>query len=132
MGEHRSLVEACRAVGLDCRCEHLHTEPRFRVAIDQSRSLPLLYLVIRNDDSITPRPVHADPGIPAVLFAMAEKTVRREATMDIWLPYTELHRYVAWREGETWLVERLSDTAGTAAEAVQMVRKQFDEGATQT
>ena len=126
MGEHRSLVDACQAVGLECRCEHLHHEPRFRVSIDQTDATPLLSLVIRNDDSIVPRPLHADPNLPAVLFEVAEQTVCREEVLEIWLPCTDRHRFVAWQENGLWELRQLGGVARveTADEAVRLVRDQ--------
>jgi hypothetical protein len=128
MSNHRCLVDACRAVGLDCRCEHLHAEPRFRVAIDQSASRPLLYLAIRNDDSIGPHPLHLDPDLPGILFEVTEETVLREPELEVWLPHTELHRYVAWREGGVWKVGKLGERerADTAAGAVNALRHRSD------
>jgi hypothetical protein len=112
-------------VGLDCRCEHLHDEPRFRLGIDQSRSHPLLYLVLRNDDAIQPQPIHADPDTPGVLFEIAESTVRRDPDMGVWLPHVSRHRHVAWREAGTWRVTALNGAPpiATAAEAVAHARQ---------
>lgn len=128
MSEHRSLVDVCRAVGLNCRCEHLHTELRFRVAIDQSASRPLLYLVIRNDDSICPHPLHADPDLPGILFELTEETVRRAPEREIWLSHTEHHHFVVWREDGVWAVGKLGegDRPDTAAGAVDALRRQSD------
>ncbi len=134
MDDQRSLVDACRAVGLDCRCEHLHAEPRFRICIDQKADPPRLRLSIRNDDSIVPRPIHADIDVPAILFEVAEETVRREPTMNLWLPCTDHHRYVVWHEDSEWKAGKLApmERIETAAEAVRAVRKPAGDDAAPT
>jgi hypothetical protein len=121
MGERWSLVDACRSVGLDCRCEHRPGEPRFRLGIDHGRSRPLLYLTLRNDDALCPQPIHADPEVPGVFFEVAERTLARDpAPGGAWLPCTRRHRFVVWREAEGWRVERLhgANPTATVAEVV--------------
>ena len=123
MNAYRRLETACRAIDLDLRCESTPAEPRFSAALDLSGTNPILDLRYRNDGTITPAMLHHDPAVPGVLFEIVEETVRREPVLELWLPSTVRHRFVAWRDGGNWTLAPLPGDTGpvTVAEAVALV-----------
>ena len=129
MNAYRRFEAACRAIDLDFHCKATHTEPRFSVTIDpaetsrSSETLAILHLRYRNDDTMMPAVLHHDPDVPGVFFEIVEETVRRELVLELWLPCTKRHRFVAWRNGEAWSLAPLPEDADTAtvAEAVALV-----------
>ena len=123
MDDYRRFEAACRAVDLGFCCESTHTEPRFSATLDLAETGPTLNLRYRNDDTIMPAVLHHDPAARGVLFEIVEETVRREPTLELWLPCTARHRFVAWHNGEDWALAPLpKDTgAATVAEAVALV-----------
>lgn len=129
MDDYRRFEAACQAVGLELGCEASRTEPRFRASLDRAETGPILYLRYRNDDTITPAVLHHDPAVPGVLFEIVEETVRREPTLELWLPCTTRHRFVAWRQAEDWTLAPLpeSATAATVTEAVALLATREDD-----
>ncbi len=115
-----TLPEACRALGLRCRCELSHTEPRFTIDLEQEADGARLALTLRNDDSIVHRVVHCDLEVPGLLLSIAEQTIQREPVMDLWLPQTAEHRYVLFRPADRWRLEALPGLvqAETVREAI--------------
>jgi len=115
-----TLPEACRALGLRCRCELTHTEPRFTIDLEPETDGARLVLTLRNDDSIAHRVIHHDLEVPGLLLSIEEQTVQREPVMDLWLPHAAEHRYVLFRPDTDWRLEALPGLmrADTVREAI--------------
>jgi len=120
-----TLPEACRALGLRCRCEASHTEPRFTLELAADDGAPQLTLVQRDDGGVTHNVAHLDLEVPGLLLEVTEETVQREPVMNLWLPHTASHRYVLYRSGEQWRLGALPGLARfeTVGEAVAILEK---------
>lgn len=114
MKAYRCLEAACRSIDLGLRCECAPTEPRFQAALDHAAESTILALRLRNDDTISPAAVHHDPAVPGLLFEIVEETVRREPSLSLWLPCTERHQFLAWRNGGDWMLEQVPGGARVA------------------
>ena len=118
-----TLPEACQALGLACRCEHLPGEPRFSIDLDHHASEPRLVLTLRGDGAIAPAVVHCDDAVPGLLLCLEERSLQREPVMDLWLPDSRAHRYVVYRDATRWRVASLRDdaTPTTVREALDLL-----------
>ena len=109
-----TLPEACRALGLRCRCEASKTEPRFSLTIEPTSPAQTLVLTIRDDGSVQHAVTHLDLDVPGVLLSLTEDTVQREPVLDLWLPHEAVHRFLIFRAGDQWRVEPMPGLAPPA------------------
>jgi len=120
----RDLEMACTAVGLGCRCELSHSEPRYKLEVVPFQDGENLSLVIRDDGSIVFKVLDHSPSLPGLLLEICEETVCREPVMDLWLPSQARHQHLVHRQGDCWVHSAMPNfiRVGTVAEAMVVLR----------
>jgi hypothetical protein len=102
-----ALHAACGELGLRCRCEYTHLEPRYTITTEQTADGPALHLRLRREPDLDLRLVAHCVETPGLLLEINEETVQREPVMHLWLPERVRHRLLVHRRDGAWSVTPL-------------------------